>query len=400
MKIHRSAIVLTLLLVTHAMASPDVEVRKSVSNAFPMADEPVEFTIEVRNIGDETALDVLIVDQLPTEMIIPAGMAAFTSVGNYDPVSGEWFIGDLIINAGGTLVIPAMVTESQPPQCIVNSAASVPGDIHVDNNQMRAAIYQATDYRCVDVGLFPNFIAGQSVFPVCDSLQSYEGTIDVRNFGPDAAREVVISLNQSPIIGASIRFDDTRCENSGLGVCTIAEIPAGQRVAINVTSDAFQNFTDVSYQLAASVSTQDFDYVPENNFVAAERTVRGFSSCEVIGPNATVGSGGSGCFIATAAYGSALDPRLDRLRDFRDRFLMTNQPGRAMVRFYYKNSPPLADFIADREWLRTGVRGLLTPVVLTLEHPFWAALLTVCFVATLVTRHRRRVKSVVDPALN
>lgn len=393
MKIYKSVILLAVLQATHAMASPDIEVRKSVSNAFPMADEPVEFTIEARNTGDETALDVLIVDQLPAEMAIPAGMAAFTSIGNYDPVSGEWFIGDLLIGAGGTLVIPAMVTEPQPPQCIVNTAASVPGDIHVDNNQMRAAIYQAADYRCVDVGLFSNFTAGQSLFPACDSQQSYDGTVDVRNFGPDAAREVVVSLSQSPIIGAGIRFEDSRCEISGLNICTISEIPAGQRVAINVTSDAFQNFTDVSYQLAISVSTQDVDYVAENDVVALEPTVVGFSSCQAIAPTASVGSGSSGCFIATAAYGSTLDPRLDRLRDFRDRFLMTNGPGRAIVRFYYRNSPPIADFIAGRDRLRTVVRVLLTPIVLTLEYPIMAALITFALVATLVTRRRRRVES-------
>lgn len=389
-----------LLLATRAMASPDIEVRKSISNAFPMVDEPVEFTIEVRNIGDETALDVLIVDQLPAEMTIPAGMAAFTSIGNYDPVSGEWSIGDLIIGAGGTLVIPAMVTESQPPQCIVNSAASVPGDIHVDNNQMRAAIYQAADYRCVDVGVFINFTAGQSLFPICDSQQAYDGTVDVRNFGPDAAREVVISLMQSPIIGASIRFDDARCEISGLDVCTISEIAAGQRVAINVTSDAFQNFTDVNYQLSASVSTLDVDYVPANDSVALEPTVRGFSSCAAIGPNATVGSGSSGCFIATAAYGSALDPRLDRLREFRDRFLVTNRPGRAVVRFYYNNSPPLADFIASRDWLRTIVRGLLTPVVLALEYPLRTILIILGIVAAVTTWRKRRFQSGTLPALD
>ncbi|MFZ3208658.1 MAG: MXAN_6640 family putative metalloprotease [Geobacteraceae bacterium] len=82
---------------------------------------------------------------------------------------------------------------------------------------------------------------------------------------------------------------------------------------------------------------------------------------------AATGSGG-GCFIATAAYGSYLHPKVMVLRAFRDNYLMTNVPGRAFVALYYRLSPPLADFIARREWLRTGCRVALTPVVLAVEN--------------------------------
>ena len=382
-----------MLLAAVAMASPDVEVRKSVNVAMPVTNEPVEFTIEVRNIGAETAFDVLIVDQLPVEMNIPAGMAAFPSIGSYDAASGEWIIGELIPGAGGTLVIPAIVIDSQPPQCLVNSAKSVPGDIHSQNNEMRAAIYQGTGYRCVDLRSFPNIFAGESVFPTCDSQQPYQRTVDVGNFGPDAARNVVVSLTQTPIIGASIRFDDPQCEILGLDVCTVAVVPVEQIVSLNVTSDIFQNYADIDHRLSVSVSTTDVDYVSENDFVEATLTVRGFSSCESIEPNISAGPGNSGCFIATAAYGSALDPHLDSLRNFRDRFLETNRPGRAMVRFYYRHSPPLADFIAERDWLRTVVRGLLTPVVLTLKYPISAALVIIGLVAAFVVRRRRGMNS-------
>jgi len=79
------------------------------------------------------------------------------------------------------------------------------------------------------------------------------------------------------------------------------------------------------------------------------------------------GGGGGGCFIATAAFGSALEPRVVTLREFRDVYLMPSHSGRAFVEIYYAVSPPLADVIAADEGLRTGVRAVLAPVVAASE---------------------------------
>jgi hypothetical protein len=74
------------------------------------------------------------------------------------------------------------------------------------------------------------------------------------------------------------------------------------------------------------------------------------------------------CFIATAAYGSQTAAELDTLRAFRDRVLVKSGPGRWAVDTYYRLSPPLAEYIADREAVRTMVRErLLDPVVRTLK---------------------------------
>ena len=80
------------------------------------------------------------------------------------------------------------------------------------------------------------------------------------------------------------------------------------------------------------------------------------------------GGGGGGCFIATAAYGSYLDPHVRTLRNFRDAVLMHSAPGKAFVGFYYRWSPAAARFIAERPLLKGAVRLALTPVVFILEH--------------------------------
>ncbi|MBA4421920.1 MAG: hypothetical protein C0390_02320 [Syntrophus sp. (in: bacteria)] len=105
------------------------------------------------------------------------------------------------------------------------------------------------------------------------------------------------------------------------------------------------------------------------------------------------GGGGGGCFIATAAYGSSLDPHVQILQNFRDRYLLTSGPGRVFVRLYYHYSPPAAAFIADREILRTATRALLTPVVFAVKYP--SGFLGVCFLVVIVSggvyRSRRKV---------
>ncbi len=75
-----------------------------------------------------------------------------------------------------------------------------------------------------------------------------------------------------------------------------------------------------------------------------------------------------GCFIATAAYGTPTAKQIDVLREFRDVVLLKSTVGSQFVALYYKFSPPVADFIAGHEVLRTMVRELLVdPVVRVVE---------------------------------
>jgi uncharacterized repeat protein (TIGR01451 family) len=392
MKIFISMVTLVCLPLAIAMAEPDIEVQKTVDNETPMPGEPVEFTILATNVGDQPAADVVIIDQLPNEMDIPAGTAAFPSVGSYDPVSGAWTIGHLDVGEAATLVVPAFVMDPEPPACIVNTARSELDDRFDDNNdEARAAIYSNSGDHCADVSASPDIRGGLGVFGVCDSRDSYRGTVDVLNSGPDTARDVVVFLTQTPVIGASIRFNDARCLEQGTAVCELAEVAPYNTLSLGITSDTFQNYENNDYRLTVAVSTSDIDYVSGNDFFETDAFVFGFSSCQPIDSGFGFGEvGPSYCFIATAAYGSPLDPHLDSLRGFRDRYLMTNSAGRAFVRFYYRHSPPLADFIAQHDWLRAIVRALLTPVVYAIENPVPATLIVVACGLLLFSCARRR----------
>jgi hypothetical protein len=73
-------------------------------------------------------------------------------------------------------------------------------------------------------------------------------------------------------------------------------------------------------------------------------------------------SGGGGCFVATAAFGSKYEKHVQLLRRFRDLYLMPHKIGRAFVKAYYKYSPPMAEFIAKHDTLRMIVRWSLLPL--------------------------------------
>jgi hypothetical protein len=82
------------------------------------------------------------------------------------------------------------------------------------------------------------------------------------------------------------------------------------------------------------------------------------------------------CFITTAAYGTDTAKELDILREFRDTVLLPNAFGAKFVSFYYRTSPPVANFISQCEFPRTVVRvGFVDPIVKLLKwtNSLWSA---------------------------
>jgi len=116
-------------------------------------------------------------------------------------------------------------------------------------------------------------------------------------------------------------------------------------------------------------------------------------------PGAGGGGGGdSGCFIASAAYGTNLGERLDTLRAFRDEYLLQTTVGQVFVDTYYRLSPSIAHRVAQSPVLAAVVRALLTPAILAtsafMAQPAWFYAATLMlFAALLRTRIRRATSS-------
>ncbi|PWM81274.1 MAG: hypothetical protein DBY41_04190 [Clostridium sp.] len=74
-------------------------------------------------------------------------------------------------------------------------------------------------------------------------------------------------------------------------------------------------------------------------------------------------SSNSGCYIATAVYGSYTHPQTMVLRAYRDGILLKNPFGRAFVRAYYATSPTLVKYLGDTEWFKRFWRARLDRMV-------------------------------------
>lgn len=65
------------------------------------------------------------------------------------------------------------------------------------------------------------------------------------------------------------------------------------------------------------------------------------------------------CFVVTASYGYPQHPTVQFYREYRDQTLTKTAMGRLFIKFYYRVSPPFADFIQERPALKNGCRYTL-----------------------------------------
>ena len=75
----------------------------------------------------------------------------------------------------------------------------------------------------------------------------------------------------------------------------------------------------------------------------------------------------SGCYVATAVYGSYDCPQVWTLRRFRDNMLATKWYGRAFIHIYYAISPTLVKCFGETKWFKRIWRKILNKLVSYLQ---------------------------------
>jgi len=122
----------------------------------------------------------------------------------------------------------------------------------------------------------------------------------------------------------------------------------------------------------AAGSPVDVDFGGLSPLTSYYVAVRAIDECAVAGPYAVSKrftttkinfTKLSGCFVATAAYGSALSSQVESLRVARDALRRRSQVFAAATDLYYRSGPAAAAVIARSDATRAVVRTLLGPVV-------------------------------------
>ena len=139
--------------------------------------------------------------------------------------------------------------------------------------------------------------------------------------------------------GQSNRYDATECEKCGASLSDAFIQAYCDRCGVSLP--------DGTRPVGRCVKCQDPVYMCQNH------------RAKIVGEEVFCKEHESDCFIATAVLGTALDPKIEMLRDFRDQCLLTSLFGRAFVFTYYEISPFIAKRIRDNNTMRKVFRKIL-----------------------------------------
>jgi len=374
-----------VLAQSPATSQTPLSIEKTVEPALPVAGQPVEFTITVLNEGTDVETGIEVTDSLPNGLSIPAGMAPFTSQGNYDVQTGVWSVGDVAADANAVLTIPAQRDIVQP--CLVNVAQLQPSSTDPIRGDLALAAVRDNDVvRCVDVSA--SSLGLIAIPPFCSTGTTARIVVSVANNGPDMASQVILRASDIPNTIPNMRFES--CPGNDPLECTVPPLAAGGAWNATLVSDQFENASSFTASVTFAVTTIDEDYAPANNDLVVTGNIPSTSNppCDIDVPSS------GGCFIATAAFGASWDNNVVTLMRFRDEVLLHNTAGRHFVAWYYRTSPPIADYIRERPALRATVRFGLTPVVKSIRYPWMAPSALALLIAGLITWRRRKTKDV------
>ena len=359
-------------------------------------------TVSVTNLGPDMADVVEVGSQLSADLVLTT--TAATDQGSYDETTGVWAVGALGANSTASLALPVQAASGAGGCVIQSGEATIPAtgfatDPNSSNDSANIALaaesVDGPPPGCADLDI--TVLAAEDINPSTGCMDIVM-TIRVSNQGPGEARSVTLNYlgGTTELAGSEIPlevdvfgdFEDSNCEGDDFTFdaqpTVLDDIAAGEAADVTYTIPKLETEGDdlqVNYHYRTSadgISDPDLS----NNEIAS-----GFP-IDRIGPTS---SGGGDCFIATAAYGSYMEPEVRVLRQFRDEVLLTHSPGRWIVNWYYRSSPRYAAFIAGDETARWIARVLLAPLVYAIAYP-WVALFLLSSLLFLL-RYRRRISN-------
>jgi len=198
---------------------------------------------------------------------------------------------------------------------------------------------------------------------------------------------ILLSLTFSQSFAAEIIFDSTtQSYSAGDIVDLTGNIPRGiegDLVAIEIKSPSGEILVirtvelgpDGSYSLKFRIppSGESGSYGISTNVSVeeiSETTIQNEFNAQP-SQDAQPTSGGGGCLIATATFGSELAPQVQQLRELRDNQLLNTESGTSFMNtfneFYYSFSPYIADYERENLVFKEMVKIAITPMISSLS---------------------------------
>lgn len=229
---------------------------------------------------------------------------------------------------------------------------------------------------------------------VVDTITVGSGPIGIA-MSPDGKRAYVTNSDSNTV--SELGGPKTLTINKGgTGMGTVTSYPEGINCGSNC--QARYSFGTVVTLTATPDGGSYFSGWSNDCHYGGTVTMNDNHICTAIFESYSTGGGGGGgggyyyyggCFIATAAYGSSVDPHVQVLSDFHDKYFATNRPGRALTEFYHRYAPPIADFISRHGAARIAVRTALTPAVYAIQYPVTALFMIAALLSGPVVVRKR-----------
>ncbi|MDI9618441.1 hypothetical protein, partial [Methanothermobacter sp.] len=228
----------------------ELSILKTVNIESPYNGQIITYTINVSNNGPDDALNVLVEDLLPSNLVFVSYVA---SKGTYNPVTGVWSVGSLSYLETATLTITARVNADG----IIKNSANVTSenfDPDTSNNNSTVTINSISSVD-LKVTKYVN-----NTRPLFGQLVMF--TVTAENLGPSNASNVAVTDTLSPGLVFVSYVASKGTYNPVTGVWSVGSLSYLETATLTI--QAYVNSTGNLFNLVI-ISGSEHDPVPANN---------------------------------------------------------------------------------------------------------------------------------------
>jgi LruC domain-containing protein/uncharacterized repeat protein (TIGR01451 family) len=227
----------------------DLQITKVVDNQYPQVNQNVTYTIQVKNNGPATPVNITVTD------FLPSGLQYYShssNMGNFSPTT--WTIAGYLLNPGQTATL-SLVARVLTTGNYVNSATvqSELTDPNTSNNTASVAIYP----QIADLALS---ITQSNLNPLYGENVTFD--VQLTNNGPSTSNQAYVNfLNYS-----GFQFVQATPQTGNFSVMSwsVGSLGANQTTSLSLVMKVVENN---QHQISAVAGQQSYDPNPANNTV-------------------------------------------------------------------------------------------------------------------------------------